>query len=309
MGTALWVEVHRPKSIDDYVWQEAATREMVEHWVKDGATDNVILHGPAGVGKTSLAFVLLNELKVDRSDYLYINASKNLNMDELRTRIQGFITTGGWNGMKYVILDEADGAQHRVQESLRGDMEEFSETVRWILTCNHLRKLSSAIQDRCTKIEIKAPDREGYELKMVSILEAEGISLDTEESLEALTAIIKKNYPSLRGCIRDLQSCSLTGRLVSPTKTAGGADWQYQAMALFAKGRINDARKLLCTELSMDEVEEVFTWLYKNSSELFPKDEEEAIIIIAEHAYKHQMVSDVEINLSACMAKLARLRG
>jgi replication factor C small subunit len=308
-NTTLWVERYRPKTLDDYVWQEESTREQVEQWVANGATDNILLYGPAGVGKTSLATVLLSELNVDRGDQMWINASKNLSIDDLRTTVQGFISTGGWNGMKYVVLDEVDGAQHRVQESLRGDMEEYSDTARWILTCNHLRKVSPAIQDRCSKIEIKAPDRTGYEQKMISILEAEGVSLDSDESLEALAAIIKKNYPSLRTCIRDLQRYSIRGRLTQPQSSAAGADWQYQAMSLFSKGRINDARKMLCAELSLDEVEEVYTWLYKNSSELFGQFEDEAIIVIADHAYKHQLVADVEINLSACMAKLSKIKG
>jgi DNA polymerase III delta prime subunit len=222
--------------------------------------------------------------------------------------VQSFISTGGWNGMKYVILDEADGISITGQKALRGDMEEFSGTVRWILTCNHVKKVSEALQDRCSKIEIQKPDRDGYELKMMSILGREGISVESDEALEALDAIIRKNYPSLRGCIRDLQRYSVGGSLVKPTSSGSGADWQYKALEMFKKGRIGDARKMLCQSVSPDEMEDVYVWLYQNSEDLFGANEDEAVITIAEHLYRHSMVADPEINLSACMARLARMK-
>lgn len=304
----LWVDKYRPKAIKDYVWQDEQTSKQVNAWITAGATDNVLLYGPAGVGKTTLAGVLLNELKVDRSDTLWMNASREGNIEEMRTKVHSFISSGGWHGMKYVVFDEADGLTLRAQESLRADMEEYSNNVRWLLTANHENKLSDAIRDRCTKIAIQKPDRDSYGLKMIQILRNEGISVDDDDAIVALDAIMKRNYPSLRGCIRDLQRYSSNGRLEMPTSSSTGADWRYTVMELMTARRVTDARKLLCSSVSVDEIEDVFTWLYQNSATLFASSEDDAIIIIADHLVKHQSVADPEINLAACMAKLARLK-
>jgi DNA polymerase III delta prime subunit len=305
--TVLWVDRFKPKWLKDYVWQNEQTEKQVKSWVTVGASDNVLLYGPAGVGKTTLASVLLNELKIDKSDTLWMNASREGNIEEMRTKVHSFISTGGWSGMKYVIFDEADGLTQRAQEALRADMEEYSNSVRWILTANHVNKLTDAIRDRCTKIEISKPDRDSYELRMIQILRDRGIEIDDVESATAFENIVKRNYPSLRGCIRDLQRYSSSGKLEIPTTSSVGSDWRYRAMELMKRKQIKEARQLLCSEISADEIEEVYRWLYKNSTELFPSSEEEAIIIVANHLVDHAVVADAEINLAACMAKLGRL--
>lgn len=303
----LWVDKYRPKVLTDYVWQDEQTKLQVESWVKNGATDNVLLYGPAGVGKTSLAAVLLRELGVSPSDRLWMNASREGNIDEMRTKVQNFITTSGWSGMKYVVLDEADGLTVRAQESLKADIEEYSSTVRWILTANNLKKISDPIRDRCTKVNVEKPDRSEYETKMLGILDKEGITIQTEEEALAFDKIVGKNYPSLRGCIRDLQRYSSSGKLVMPSsnEASNASEWCSAVVDHAMGGRIRQFREILST-VSPDDLEGMFTYLYRGS-ERFGKVEDEAIIIISEHVYRHQFCADPEINVSGCLAKLGRL--
>lgn len=307
LSRELWVDIHRPKQLKDYVWQDEQTKSLVDAWIQVGASDNVLLYGPAGVGKTTLAQVLLKELNITRSDTLWMNASREGNIEEMRTKVHSFISTGGWNGMKYVVLDEADGLTLRAQEALRADMEEYSNSVRWILTANHENKLSEALRDRCTKIAIQKPDRDSYELKMCQILKHHGISIESDESLLALNMIIKKNYPSIRGCIRDLQRYSATGSLEMPQAGGSNTDWRFSLLDLFRKKEIRAARHLICSTISGDEIIDVYTWLYQNSEELFGEHEESAVLVIRDHLIAHANAADPEINLAACFIKLGRL--
>lgn len=303
----LWVDVYRPKTLDDYVFQDEQTRKQVETWVKKGETDNILMVGPAGTGKTSLAGVLLNELGIDRSDTLWLNASREGNIETMREAVKSFITSGGWGGLKYVVLDEADGMSQKAQESMKADMEEYSETVRWVLTSNSYRRIIDPIQDRCLKIDVTKPDLASYTELMVNILEAEGISIETEEEFETIDMLIKVHYPSYRGCIRDLQRYTVTGHLERPNTLVkgGGSDWRFKALELFQTGEIREARDFLCKKVNREEIEDVFTWLYLNVS-LF-SDPDEAIVLIADGLYRHTVVADPEINLSATLTKLSKL--
>lgn len=300
----LWVERYRPKTLADYVWKDGATKDMITRWIAAKATDNVVLAGPPGVGKTSLASVIINELGVEPPDRLWINASLNTSIDDVRGLIRGFIETGGWSGLKYVVLDEADRMSKNAQDALKSDMEEFSATVRWILTTNSINRIADPVRDRCTLIEIHKPDRDSFEERIVAILAAEGIDIDEPTTFKSVETIVRKTYPSLRRCIRDLQAHAVGGKIVVEESTAASSGgWQVAALNLFRAGKVRDARKMICSSVSRDEIEEVFTFLYQNA-DLFGAEEDQAIVVIADAAWKHSFAADPEINLAGCMARL-----
>lgn len=299
----LWVEKYRPQRIEDYVFQNAEIETTVRGYIKHGATDNLLLHGPKGIGKTSLFYVLMNELGVDEVDYLKLNASKR-GIDMIREDVTDFIMSGGWGAaVRYIFLDEADGLTPQAQRALRADMEEYSNSIRWILTANSQHRIIPPLQDRCTVIGLKEQQREGFLLKLISILEQENIAV-TDTNVTALETITERHWPSLRSGIRDLQKYCMSGELSLPEDNKTKNDDLYEKVYELFKGqKIRAARELLCSSLTKEDIEGAYVWFYKHMDLFTNKDE--SIIAINEGLKAHGYVADPEINLSATLTKLA----
>ena len=133
----LWVEKYRPRDVDGYVFRDEVQREQVKQWIKEGTIPHLLFSGAAGIGKTTLAKILINALGIDTYDVLEINASRENNVDNVRNNITNFVSTMPFGQFKIVLLDEADYLSPNAQAALRGVMEEYSQTARFILTCNH----------------------------------------------------------------------------------------------------------------------------------------------------------------------------
>ena len=145
MAKELWVEKYRPKTVSEYVFKNASQRKQVEQWVQDGSIPHLLFSGSAGTGKTTLAKVLINDLDVQSADVLYINASRDNNVDTMRQKITSFCETMPWGEFKVVLLDEADYMTPNAQAILRGMMEQYHTSVRFILTCNYPNRIIPAI--------------------------------------------------------------------------------------------------------------------------------------------------------------------
>ena len=303
----LWVEKYRPKTVNDYVFKDDAQRRQVNSWIKDGSIPHLLLSGAAGIGKTTLAKVLCNELNIEEYDVLEINASRDNNVETVRDKIINFVQMIPFGPFKVVLLDEADYLTPNAQAILRGVMETYSNHSRFILTCNYPNRIIPALHSRCQGFHIEKTDLTEYTARVATILVEESVEFD----LDTLDTYVKVAYPDLRKCINMVQQNVSDGRLQTPTAGEEGvSDYKIEMVELFKKGKIKEARTLLCGRARPEEMGDIFRWLYDNL-DLFGKTEEQkdsALLVIKQGLVDHTIIADPEINLSATLTKLARLQ-
>jgi len=304
----LWVEKYRPNTVDGYVFVDDAQREQVETWIKDGSIPHLMLSGSAGTGKTTLAKLLINELGVDEYDIMFANGSKEARKVEWVDKLISFCQTMPFGKFKVVLIDEADYMNpNSVQPALRNLMEDYSQTVRFILTCNYPNKIIAPLHSRCQGFHITKTDHTEFTARVATVLVTEGVEFD----LDVLDTYVKATYPDLRKCLNLVQPNSVTGTLLAPSASDKSArDWKLDCVDLFKHGRIREARSLLCNSSSPEEAEEIFRWMYDNL-ELFGKtteQQDQAVVIIRNGLVNNNAVADTEINLSATLIELGQIQ-
>ena len=301
----LWVEKYRPKTVSEYVFRDDHQRKQVESWIKDKTIPHLLFSGNAGIGKTTLAKVLFNELEVNDLDVLEINASRTNSVDDIRNTIINFVQMIPFGAFKIVLLDEADYLSPNAQAALRGVMEEYHTTSRFILTCNYPNRIIPALHSRCQGFHISKVDQTEFTARVAKILMDEGITPD----LDILDTYVKATYPDLRKCINTVQMNSQDGTLVAPAKSdKAEADYKLEMTELFKAGKITEARKLVCSQARPDQIEDIYKWMYDNIT-LFGDEarQEKAILVIKQGLVDHTLVADPEINLAATMIKLQNI--
>jgi DNA polymerase III delta prime subunit len=303
----LWVEKYRPKTADGYVFVDDTQREQVQNWIRDGSIPHLMLSGSAGTGKTTLAKMLINELGVDEYDVMYANGSKEARKVEWVDKLISFCQTMPFGKFKIVLIDEADYMNpNSVQPALRNLMEDYSQSVRFVLTCNYPHKIIAPIHSRCQGFHIVKTDHTEFTARVATVLVNEGVEFD----LDVLDSYVKATYPDMRKCLNLLQMNSPQGRLAAPAAADRSAgDWKLECVDLFKHGKIRQARNLLCQSSSPEEAEDIFRWMYDNL-ELWgdtPERQDQAIVIIRNGLVNNNSVADTEINLSATLIELSQI--
>ena len=302
----LWTEKYRPSSVGDYVFRDEAQKKQVESWVSSGAIPHLLFSGAPGVGKTTLAKILINELGIDQYDVLEINASRENSVDTIRDKITGFVQTMPFGEFKVVLLDEADYISPNGQAALRGVMETYASTARFILTCNYPNRVIPALHSRCQGFHIEKIDTNEFTARVAKVMLEESVKFE----IDILDSYVKATYPDLRKCLNLAQMNTVDGALQSPKDTDNSsADYKLAVVDLFKEGKIREARKLLCSQVRPEEMEELFRWMYDNL-ELWSDTEEgqdKAVLVIRQGMVNHSLVSDPEINLSATLVELTQI--
>lgn len=300
----LWVEKYRPRTIADTILPPSL-KAVFQQFVDDENIPNLLLAGRAGVGKTTVARAMLDELG---ADYIVINGSMHGNIDTLRVDILNFASTVSFSGgRKYVILDEADYLNpNSTQPALRNFMEQYSKNCGFILTCNFKNKLIEPLQSRCSVVEFTIPKAEKPKLavlfykRVIDILQKENVQFDSK----AVAALIEKHFPDWRRVLNELQRYSATGKIDVGMLT-NLQDESFDQLVGFLKNReFSNIRKWVGENSDID-VPTFFRKFYDRASDLMdPPSVAQLVLIIAKYQYQAAFVVDHEINLAACMTEV-----
>jgi DNA polymerase III delta prime subunit len=300
----LWVEKYRPHTIEDCILPDEF-KKTFQQFVDQKNIPNLLLSGPAGVGKTTVAKAMLDQLDCD---YIVINGSLNGNIDTLRNEIMQFASSVSFKGgRKYVILDEADylNAQS-TQPSLRNFMEEYSRNCGFILTCNYKKRLIEPLHSRCSVIDFKIPKKDKAILavqfmkRTFKILETEGVTYEKEVVAE----LINRHFPDWRRVLNELQRHSAKGNIGAGILSGGAGDNIRPLLEALKVKNFPNVRKWVGENVDIDTTT-LFRYLYDNISEIVSVQSQPALILkLAEYGYKAAFVADAEINLVACLIEI-----
>ena len=300
----LWVEQYRPKTVDDCILPQNLKNTFKE-FVEQGKIPNVILSGGPGVGKTTIAKAVLDEIG---ATYMMINGSEESGIDVLRTKIKNFASTVSLEGgRKYLILDEADYLNPQsTQPALRGFMEEFHKNCGFILTCNYKNRLIEPLHSRCSVIDFSIPKSEKANLAMDFMKRVEFIlqSESVEYEKKVLAELIQRHFPDWRRALNELQRYSVSGRIDAGI-LIDMAEINIKELMLFMKEKeFTNVRKWVVNNLDVDSVRlirSVYDSLY---TFLDHSTIPHAVCILADYSYRGAFVADQEINTLACLTEM-----
>lgn len=290
---SLWVEKYRPKILDELVVNDNLY-SFIKKCIEENDIPHLLLHGRPGTGKNSIVNVLNNNLKAIT---LTINASEERGIDTIRDKVQGFARSSAWaNSLKIVILNEADGLNYTAQDSLRELMETTSKSCRFILTCNYINRISDAIRSRCSEFELM-PKNIDIAGRLTNILDAENITYSNGYIIE----LIKKYGTDIRKMINESQKLSASHEVLSEDVLLDQFSSKYNEFfdKIFS---FKDAKKISDLAKKMLFDEDIYTAL--KDYVIAKYNNMDAVIIIADHAYKSRIVMDKDLVFLSCIFNL-----
>jgi len=299
---SLWTEKYRPATLDTYIGNETVINK-VKTFIETNDVPNLLFHGRAGGGKTTIAKIIVNSINCD---YLYINASDERNIDLVRDKIKNFASSAGFNPLKIVILDESDYLTPVTQAALRNLMETFSLYTRFILTANYPERIIEPLQSRCQLYHLVPPSKKDIAIKMANILQKENVTFVPED----LAMVINASYPDIRRILNTLQQYSIGGKFELDKTSVIESNYQMQILELLKssdkKTCFQEIRRLLSSTGS-NSFSDIYGFLYDNVDSYATGNVASVILALAESQITEPTAVDKELHAMALFINILNI--
>lgn len=306
-----WPFKYRPSTLENFIFQDENSKASIQQFIKNKDIPHLIFSGHRGTGKTTLAYILKNELDIDDIDFLEINASHENSVDTIRNKVTGFITTHAIGPFKIILLNEVDFLSINGQAILRGVLEDedYYKNARFILTYNLGHKVMPELKSRCQEFVFKSLNKEELLMQVAVILKKEKVKIT---SIELVETYINLYFPDFRKILNSLQQNTIDGKLQplgAYNETDAQLEYKLIIVDLFEKGNWQEIREVVAKNVEGEEWVELYRFFYDYLNEIgkFKNDTNKwkaGIVIIADHLYRHNISADAGINFVACIIKL-----
>lgn len=307
-----WTEKYRPKTLDDYIFQNQKHKKAFQQIIDKGVFDHLLLAGVQGTGKSAIAKIIIEACIPDQDDrdvdVLKLNASDQNSVDDIREEVRSHITSYASGEFKVVWLEEADRLSPAAQDILRDYMETYADRCRFILSCNQIHRIIKPIQSRCQRYHFAACDKVDATEMVAKILIKEDVAFD----LDVLDLHVDLHYPDMRAMINSVKQYTFANKLEAPEAQSNLEDAKMMILQMIEKDQWMKMERSLCTTVVDEEWEEVFEFLYQNleKSPKFKADQEkwgEGMVVIADHLVNHYTHGKPHINASSMLIQLQML--
>ena len=294
-------EKYRPNKLEEFVGNEQVKGQL-QKFIDQNDIVNMMLYGPAGVGKTSLAKLIVQNLDCTS---LVINASDERGIETIRDKVSGFASTMSFSSLKVVILDEADFLTIQAQASLRNVIETFSRTTRFIMTCNFIERIIDPLQSRCQVLKIVPPSKSSIFVHLKDILNKEKIEHEDNE----LASIIKTHYPDIRKMLNTIQLSNKDNKLELDKSVLVANNYIIEILKEL-KNKNTNFRTLrqIIADSGVKDFEGLYRELFDKAHIYAPGREGSVAMILNEHQYHSNFRIDKEINIASALAKIIEIK-